>query len=222
MFGLSLADLSERLPVCHRRAKWVALALALAVGASLPAHAAAPEGRALHVRVQDRHHRLRPQPQRYAIEFRARYALSYGHVFVMYGPLDRKGDFVTRTVAGLHPAGDSPTPWMIGHILPVQAETGPSDGDLDDRYMSARFRIDLDPAEYARVVEYIKDLQRRSPVWHVLFNSCITFVSDIGRFMGLVIPNDGVLYPQDFINKMKDLNMNRERRDAPSRQDHSA
>ena len=42
---------------------------------------------------------------RYFIDFRARWALSYGHTFVVFG---RTGERLTpRNVAGLHPKGDS-------------------------------------------------------------------------------------------------------------------
>ena len=147
----------------------------------------------------------------YFIEFRARHALSYGHTFAMFGRLDRRGRILEREVAGLHPAGDSPVPWMIGHVVPVRSETGPSDGDLEEKYVSARYRVVLSAAEYAKVTAFIRKLQANSPLWSAVAYNCNAFVADIARFMGLETPSSTLLYPADFINKMRDLNTGRER-----------
>ncbi len=58
----------------------------------------------------------------YYVDFRARTAASYGHAFVWYGRrTDRRVE-----VAGLHPAGESTVPYVLGHVLPVPSETGAS------------------------------------------------------------------------------------------------
>lgn len=147
----------------------------------------------------------------YFIEFRARHALSYGHTFAMFGRLDRRGRILEREVAGLHPAGDSPVPWMIGHVVPVRSETGPSDGDLEEKYVSARYRVVLSAAEYTKVTAFIKKLQANSPLWSAVAYNCNAFVADIARYMGLETPSSTLLYPADFINKLRDLNARRER-----------
>ncbi len=159
--------------------------------------------------------RSTPAKARYAIEFRSRYALSYGHTFIMYGRLNAKGQLIDRVVAGLHPAGDSPQPWMIGHLVPVPSETGPSDGDLEDEYVSARYRVEVSEAEYQRVVAYIKDKQAKSPTWHAVFNNCSSWVADVGRYMGLKSPNP-MLMPADFINTMRKMNEGNDRSSALS------
>ena len=77
----------------------------------------------------------------YFVEFRARSAASYGHMYVLYGQLNGHGEIVKSDIAGLHPAGDanncdncSLIPWTLGHILFVPSETGASDGDLEEKY----------------------------------------------------------------------------------------
>ena len=147
----------------------------------------------------------------YFIDFRARHALSYGHTFAMFGRLDSRGRIIEREVAGLHPAGDSPVPWMIGHVVPVRSETGPSDGDLEEKYVSARYRVVLSAAEYAKVTAFIRQLQANSPLWSAVAYNCNAFVADIARYMGLKTPSSTLLYPADFINKLRDLNAGRER-----------
>lgn len=182
----------------------------LAIGlASQPADAARSGNGA-----ESRQSSVRGKPQ-YAIEFRSRYALSYGHTFIMYGRLNGKGQLVDRVVAGLHPAGDSAQPWMLGHFVPVKSETGPSDGDLEDEYVSARYRVVVDEPEFRRIVAYIKNKQRTSGTWHAIFNNCSGWVADVGRYMGLSAPNS-LLMPADFINGMRKMNEGNDRRTAQS------
>jgi len=143
--------------------------------------------------------------QRYFIEFRSRYALSYGHSFVIFGRLDAAGNMIDPEVAGLHPASDSSVPYMVGHVLPVPAETGWSDGDLEDEYMSANWRVMLSEAEYRKVVAYIRKLQASSPVWHAALYNCNAFVADIAASMGYRTPFIW-LRPQQFITKLREMN----------------
>ena len=106
---------------------------------------------------------------RYFVEFRSRYALSYGHTFLVHGRLNQKGEIgelSDKNVAGFHPAGATAELWMIGHVLPVPAETGPSDGDTEEEYVSNRFRVYLTEAEYNRVAGYIKEKQASNAMWH--------------------------------------------------------
>lgn len=74
----------------------------------------------------------------YALEFRARNAQSYGHTFSIHGRVSAQGKFISPQVSGLHPATESPLPWMIGHVVAVPSETGASDGDMEDQYEAGR------------------------------------------------------------------------------------
>ena len=141
----------------------------------------------------------------YFIEFRSRSALSYGHTFAAFGRLLPGGRIGKFEVAGLHPAGDSTIPWSLGHVVAVPSETGPSDGDLEEEYVTARFRIDLTEAEYRKLLAHIRKLQNNSPMWHAVLYNCSAFVADIGKFMGLSAPNP-LLFPADFINEMREMN----------------
>lgn len=142
---------------------------------------------------------------RYFIEFRSRYALSYGHAYVVFGRLDLAGNMINPEVAGLHPASESAIPYMLGHVVPVPAETGWSDGDLEDEYMSANWRVPLDESEYRRVVGYIRQLQENSPVWHAALYNCNAFVGEIARFMGYKTPFIW-LKPQEYITRLRQMN----------------
>jgi len=141
----------------------------------------------------------------YYLEFRARSAESYGHTFAMFGRRNAQGQIVTRDVAGLHPASTSDIPYMLGHLVPVPSETGPSDGDLEDQYMTANYRINLSKAEYEDVLGYIRELQESSPVWHAVLYNCSAFVSDIAQYMGLKTPSS-LLFPKTYIETLREMN----------------
>jgi hypothetical protein len=145
----------------------------------------------------------------YYIEFRSRSAQSYGHTFSIYGRLNGQGKIASKVVAGLHPFTESAVPWMIGHLFLVPSETGASDGDTEDQYVTARFRVALNQAEYAKVTTFIKDLQKKSPVWHAVLYNCNAFVGDIARFMGFETPSSTMLMPAEYINGLRDLNISR-------------
>jgi hypothetical protein len=145
----------------------------------------------------------------YYIEFRSRSAQSYGHTFSIYGRLNGQGKIASKAVAGLHPFTESALPWMVGHLFLVPSETGACDGDTEDQYVTARFRVALSQAEYAKVTTFIKGLQKKSPLWHAVLYNCNAFVGDIAHFMGLETPSSTMLMPAEYINGLRDLNISR-------------
>ena len=158
-----------------------------------------------------RHHRARARTQtvaggKYFIEFRSRYALSYGHTYATFGRLNAQGQIVQSEVAGLHPAGDSSFPWMVGHIVPVPSETGPSDGDLEEKYVSARYRVTMGEAEYNKVVAKIRQMQASTPLWSATLYNCNSFVGDIARFMGLSSNTSTLQVPPAYIEALRRIN----------------
>ena len=140
------------------------------------------------------------------IEFRARSANSYGHSFTSVGKLGRGGSIATSEIVGLHPATESSVPWMIGHVLPVPSETGASDGDTEEIYFTARYRITMDQARFDEMMVKIRELQANSPTWHAVFYNCNAFVGDIAKFVGLTPPANSMLFPKEYIEELKALN----------------
>lgn len=143
--------------------------------------------------------------QGYFIEFRSRYALSYGHSYVIFGRTDESGAMVRPEVAGLAPATNDTAPYVLGHFLPVPAETGWSDGDLEEEYRSASWRIMLTEAEYNKVVADIRKLKEKARFWHASLYNCNAFVAEVARSMGYKTPNIW-LRPQQFITKLRVMN----------------
>jgi hypothetical protein len=140
----------------------------------------------------------------YFIEFRSRYAWDYGHTFLVHG---RVGEPLTRaSVAGLSPAGDDSTAWVIGHYVPVPADTGWTDGDLEEKYISARYRVYMSKAQYDRVMVFIRQLQAKHKVWSAELYNCNAFVADVAQYMGLRVPKSTLIYPRVFVNNMRQIN----------------
>jgi hypothetical protein len=160
----------------------------------------------------------KPGPKRYFVEFRSRSALSYGHTFLVHGKLNANGQVgqvSKEQVAGLHPATDSSVPWMIGHIIPVVSEQGWSDGDNEDEYITAAYRITLTEQEYAQVSAYIRQHQKNSPLWHAVLYNCNAWVGDVAKYMGLKAPDNTLLFPEDYITKLAELNGGKATRPNP-------
>jgi hypothetical protein len=140
----------------------------------------------------------------YYIEFRSRYAWDYGHTYVVHG---RVGEAPTHdSVAGLSPVGDDATAWVIGHYVPVPAETGWTDGDLEDKYITSRYRVLMDKDQYDRVLAHIKELQGQSHMWSAELYNCNAFVADIAKYMGLSVPSSTLIYPKIFVSHLRLLN----------------
>ncbi len=149
----------------------------------------------------------------YFIEFRGRSAANYGHMYVLYGRVNARDEIVSSRIAGLHPAGDAADcyncslfNWTIGHLIPVPSETGASDGDLEEKYVTARYRVWLTEAQYKDIDAYIRKLQADNPLWNALWNNCVGFGRSIATHMGLKMPSFIWLEPKDFVNDLRELN----------------
>jgi len=100
----------------------------------------------------------------YYVEFRSRQAWDYGHTFVVFGRVGETPG--KKNVAGLSPKGDDPKMWLMGHYMPVPSDTAWTDGDLEDSYITSRYRVLLNKDQYDRVVAHIRELQSRSHCLH--------------------------------------------------------
>src|ERR1700722_4556805 len=156
---------------------------------------------------------------RFFVEFRARNAASYGHMYVMYGEVNDRHEVIRSEIAGFFPAGDSRNcencsvyNWTIGHVLPVPSEIGASDGDLEEQYVLARFRVWIDAAQYKRLVAYIKQRKANRGPWNAFLNNCVTFGRDVAAFLNLKIPVLAavspavVMYPKDLVEALREAN----------------
>jgi hypothetical protein len=140
----------------------------------------------------------------YYFEFRSRQAWDYGHTFVVFGRVGEKPS--KNNVAGLSPKGDDPQMWLMGHYVPVPSDTGWTDGDLEDQYITSRYRVLVSKEQYDRTVAFIRQLQAKSTTWSVELYNCNAFVADIAGFMGLKVPSSSWIYPKVFVTNMRKIN----------------
>jgi hypothetical protein len=138
----------------------------------------------------------------YYVDFRARTAATYGHAFVWYGRSDQK----QIEVAGVHPATESVIPYVVGHLIPVPAETGKSYGDLDEQYLTASYRVYMAEAQARDVFAFIKRLESASVVWNAATWNCVAFIQAVAIHMDLKVPGNHLLYPEDWVNQLRKLN----------------
>jgi len=161
------------------------------------------------------------------VEFRARNAASYGHVYVMYGEANARHEVIRSEIAGLGPAGDAANclncsvyNWTLGHLVPVPGEIGATDGDLEEQYVLARYRIWIDAAQYKSLVAYINERKADNAQWHAMFNNCVMFGRDVAAFLNLNVPpffdfsRGFIPYPKTAVEALRDAN-NGEKDQAP-------
>ena len=97
------------------------------------------------------------------------------------------------------------TPWTVGHVVPVPSDTGWSDGDLEEEYVSNRFRVLLSEEQYAKLVAHIRHKQATSPLWHAALYNCNLWTGEIAQYLGLKTGFHW-LPPAEYIQKIKDMN----------------
>ncbi len=151
------------------------------------------------------------------IEFRARKALSYGHAAVVFGRLDENGNLPVDEkgvldpkmveISGLHPATPSNVPWTLGHFVPVPAETGPSDGDFENAYVTASYRIDLTERQFHRIVQIVRRHKQEHQLWFAPISNmtCIGYMASIARDIGLKTPFP-VKFPKEYVERLREIN----------------
>jgi hypothetical protein len=186
-------------------------ALALSWGMTVPQAKAQENPRELASQAAGAANAVGPKSsaKRYFVEFRSRSALSYGHAFLVHGKLNAQGDIgqVTRKqVEGLHPFSESSVPWSVGHVVPVIAEHGWTDGDTEDEYITARYRVLLTEAEYNDMMDYIGKLNKKTPLWHAVIYNCESFIGDVAKYIGLKTPSSTLIFPDEYIKTLADLN----------------
>src|SRR5205807_5301229 len=67
-----------------------------------------------------------------------------------------------------------------------------------------------------RVFAYSRHLQATSPLWNAATYNCVAFIQDIARYMGLRVPGNHLLYPEDWVNSLKQINGGRRYMSSPA------
>jgi hypothetical protein len=90
--------------------------------------------------------------------------------------------------------------------VPVPAETGWTDGDLEDKYVTGRFRVLMSKEQYDRIVAHVRELQAQSHMWSAELYNCNAFVADVANYMGLKVPSSTLIYPKIFLKNLRLIN----------------
>jgi len=56
------------------------------------------------------------------------------------------------------------------------------------------------------VLAYIDKLNKKTPLWHAVAYNCESFIGDVAKFMGLKAPPSTLVFPDEYIKTMADLN----------------
>jgi hypothetical protein len=136
----------------------------------------------------------------YFIEFRSRTARSYGHTYVVHGKVSGRAH-----VLGLHAIDPGSSTFIRAHFAPVPGEASASIGDGDERFVTARYRIEMSGIQYRRIAAYIGQLKAAKHSWQLTGYNCNAFAGDIARFMGMRTPSPLEL-PRSYISHLRAMN----------------
>jgi hypothetical protein len=130
----------------------------------------------------------------YYIEFRYRksYAIISGHMYDVFGRLDKNGNVLTRQYIGLFPSG-SVLGLYGGAIVPVPGDLLPSSRDCDYT-PGAAYRVSLTADQYQKLLVKVRQALAHPPLWHMEIYNCNHFAAWLGSVAGLK-PADAHLLP---------------------------
>lgn len=140
-------------------------------------------------------------------------------MYVMFGEVNDRHEIVESEIAGFFPAGDdrdcvncSLYYWTIGHVVPVPSEIGASDGDLEEQFVLARFRVWVDAQQYQSLIAYINERKANKGLWNIFFANCVTFARDVAFLLKIKMPSvvafspSVVMYPEHLVDAMREAN----------------
>jgi hypothetical protein len=89
----------------------------------------------------------------------------------------------------------------------VPSEIGASDGDLEEKYVTGRYRVMVDGATFKKVSAHVKRLKAEKPLWNALINNCVTFGNDIAVLIGLKTPpGSNLMEPKNYVDTLREMN----------------
>ncbi|MDR6634436.1 hypothetical protein J2X72_003246 [Phyllobacterium sp. 1468] len=122
------------------------------------------------------------------IEFRQRFSpgIPSGHLYVVFGRLDAKGNPVTRLYTGLFPKG-SLAGLYAGAIVPMPSDLMPSYADCH-LTPNAAYRVSLTESQYQQLLGKVQEDLANPPMWRMFGYNCNNYAASLGSVAGLVEP----------------------------------
>jgi hypothetical protein len=148
----------------------------------------------------------RPNPKSagdYFIEFRAAKIGGYGHSYVAYGRLDRRGNPESTSYADLHPMGNYAV-MALGHFMPVPANTE-WDPEVLTLPVSYKYRVKLSDSQYNNLLAALERHKANPRHWNALAYNCNHFVGELAEAVGLRVPG-GLNLSTGFIPALQEIN----------------
>jgi hypothetical protein len=139
----------------------------------------------------------------YFIEFRAAKIGAYGHSYVAYGRLDRRGNPETTSYADLHPIGNYAV-MALGHFVPVPANTE-WDPEVLTLPVSFKYRVNLDDTQYNNLLTALHRAKSNTRYWNAVSNNCNHFVGELAKAVGLHVPAQFNL-STGFVPELQEIN----------------
>ena len=145
-----------------------------------------------------------PAHGQYFVDFRARSTGLFGHAFLYYGRIDRRGRVAEAHFAGLYPREDHR---VFTPLLPLMFVPGYVSLTMEDpnKDLSAIYRRRLSAAQYAHLKATVRRLKARNRWWHPAFYNCNDFVAHVARQLGLRTPH-GLDVPTGFVRALRQVN----------------
>lgn len=142
----------------------------------------------------------------YYMEFRERRSpvAGSGHIFVVFGALDKNGEVLTRQYIGLFPVA-SIVGFLGGAIVPVPAQLIPEKRDCYYQ-ASAAFRVSLTREQYEKLVRKVRGILKHPPLWQMFVSNCNQFAADLGTVAGLKPAPASILPSFIYIHSYIDIN----------------
>jgi hypothetical protein len=155
----------------------------------------------------------------YFIEFRAAKIGAYGHSYVAYGRLDRRGNPTSTSYADLHPVGNYAV-MALGHIVPVPANTE-WDPDVLKLPVNYKYRFQLNDDQYKSLLAALEGAKSNTRYWNAVTNNCNHFVGELAKAVGLRVPSEFTL-STGFIPELQQINTGSSPSFIPDAEDTSA
>jgi hypothetical protein len=122
----------------------------------------------------------------YFVEFRAAEIGVYGHSYIAYGRLNRRGQPTGVHYADFHPEGGF-SGSALGHVVPVASSFEPEPQTLT-LPLNAVYRRNLSAAQHAHLLAAIAAAKEAHRVWSAEFYNCIHFIVDMAHAVDLKAP----------------------------------
>lgn len=144
------------------------------------------------------------EPQSYYVEFRARAGPVF-HTYMVYGPLNARGEPLEENFVGFHPKGGA-----LG--LAVGSAPIPVPGQLDkvwsDEHLPvlASYRASLGPEQYRNMVAFIEQERRKTKYWNLWVYNCNSFAAELAWAAGLQAPEFPAVIPPIWVAGLVAMN----------------